>query len=342
MDIADGYCNGWPHRCQPIHIQSDTQVSMFVQRTVKNEIRCRSIGLHSGRKVGMVIRPAEADEGIVFLRTDLRGDNRIAADVHNVRDTTLATTIGLNGVAVSTVEHLMSAFSGMGVDNAVVEVDAPEIPIMDGSARPFVELLKEVGTQVQGECKKLLVVREKIAVSEGEGMAMLLPAPEFKVSYRIQFNHPAIGMQSYDLTLSDVSYEHEICAARTFGFLKDVEYMQAKGLALGGSLKNAVVLDDHRVINKDGLRFADEFVRHKILDAIGDLSLLGIPIIGHFVAFKSGHRLNHLLLKELLVRKECWTLVSRFGRGGGRHEWPSLRIPAFRVLDSAASSSAVQ
>ena len=286
----------------------------------------------------MVIRPAGVDEGIVFIRGDLSGNNRIKADVNNVRDTTLATTLGLNGVMVSTVEHLMSAFSGMGVDNAVVEVDAPEVPIMDGSARPFVDLLKDVGTRVQGKGKKLLVIKDKIAVSEGEGTAMLLPSPEFRITYKIEFNHPAIGVQSYHMNFSDVSYEEEICAARTFGFLRDVEYLQAKGLALGGSLKNAVVLDDRRIINKDGLRFPDEFVKHKILDAIGDLSLLGIPIIGHFVAYKSGHRLNNLLLKELLIREECWTLVSRFSKEGMLNELKSLRVPSFRVLDSVPAS----
>jgi len=291
--------------------------------------------LHSGRKVGMVIRPAGVDEGIVFVRGDLPGNNRIKADVHNVRDTTLATTLGLNGVTVSTVEHLMSAFSGMGVDNAVVEVDAPEVPIMDGSARPFVDLLKDVGTRIQGKGKKLLVIKDRVAVSEGEGTAMFLPSPEFRITYKIEFSHPSIGVQSYHMNLSDVSYEEEICAARTFGFLKDVEYLQAKGLALGGSLKNAVVLDDRRIINKDGLRFPDEFVKHKILDAIGDLSLLGIPIIGHFIAYKSGHRLNNLLLKELLTREECWTLVSRFSKEGVLNELKSLRVPSFRVLDSA-------
>jgi len=286
----------------------------------------------------MVIRPAGVDEGIVFVRGDLSGNNRIKADVNNVRDTTLATTLGLNGVTVSTVEHLMSAFSGMGVDNAVVEVDAPEVPIMDGSARPFVDLLKDVGTRVQGKGKKLLVIKDKIAVSEGEGTAMLLPSPEFQITYKIEFNHPAIGVQSYHMNFSDVSYEKEICAARTFGFLRDVEYLQAKGLALGGSLKNAVVLDDRQIINKDGLRFPDEFVKHKILDAIGDLSLLGIPIIGHFVAYKSGHRLNNLLLKELLIRKECWMLVSRFSKEGMLNELKSLRVPSFRVLDSVPAS----
>lgn len=316
---------------------------MFFQRTVKHEIGCKSIGLHSGRKVGMVIKPAGVDEGIVFVRSDLQGNNhnRIKADVHNVRDTTLATTLGLNGVTVSTVEHLMSAFSGMGVDNAVVEVDAPEVPIMDGSSRPFVELLKGVGTQAQGKCKRMLVIKKEVSVSEGESTAMLLPFPEFRITYKIEFNHPSIGLQSYDMKLSDVSYEEEICAARTFGFLKDVEYLQAKGLALGGSLRNAVVLDEHRVINKGGLRFPGEFVKHKILDAIGDLSLLGIPIIGHFVAFKSGHRLNNLLLKELMVRKDCWTMMNRVSCEGILNEFSSLRLPSFSVLDSEPASTPV-
>jgi len=314
---------------------------MFFQRTVKNEIGCNSIGLHSGRKIGMVIKPAGVDEGIVFVRRDLPGNNRIKADVHNVRDTTLATTLGLNGVTISTVEHLMSAFSGMGVDNAVVEVNAPEVPIMDGSSRPFVELLKSVGTHVQGKCKRLIVIKKKVSVGEGESTAMLLPSPEFRITYKIEFNHPSIGIQSYDMKLSDVSYAEEICAARTFGFLKDVEYLQAKGLALGGSLRNAVVLDEQRIINKGGLRCPDEFVKHKILDAIGDLSLLGIPIIGHFVAFKSGHRLNNLLLKELINRKDCWTMVNRVSREAILNEFSTLRIPSFRVLDSQPASTPV-
>lgn len=289
----------------------------------------------------MVIRPAAVDTGIVFIRGDLKGNNRIKADVHNVRDTTLATTLGLNGVTVATVEHLMSAFSGMGVDNAVVEVNAPEIPIMDGSARPFVDLLKEAGIHVQGKSKKLLVITKKVSVSDGESTAMLLPSPEFRITYKIEFAHPSIGVQSYHMKFTDVSYEEEISSARTFGFLKDVEYLQAKGLALGGSLKNAVILDDRRIINKDGLRFPDEFVKHKILDAIGDLSLIGIPIIGHFVAFKSGHRLNNILLKELLIRKECWALTSRFSNEGIFNEFPSLRVPSFRVAGPPPPSASV-
>ncbi len=308
---------------------------MFLQRTIKQEINCRNIGLHSGRKVGMTIKPAGVDEGIVFIRRDLPDKVSIKADFQNVRDTILATTVGLNGASVSTVEHLLSAFCGMGVDNAVVEVDAPEIPIMDGSALPFVKLLKDVGTEIQSKCKKLLVVMKPVSVTDGDGKAMFLPSREFKITYEIDFEHPIIGRQAYHMTFSDVIYERDICAARTFGFLKDVEYLQAKGLALGGSLKNAVVLDDKKVINKEGLRCDDEFVKHKILDAIGDLSLLGMPIIGHFIAYKSGHRLNNLLLKELMAHKECWKIVDHVDRNYREDESMSLSIPSFSILDKA-------
>jgi UDP-3-O-[3-hydroxymyristoyl] N-acetylglucosamine deacetylase len=307
---------------------------MHLQRTLKKEINCQSIGLHSGRRVNMTIKPAGIDEGIIFVRKDVSGDNCIKADFNNVRDTTLATTIGLNGVTVSTVEHLLSAFSGMGVDNAVVAVDAPEIPIMDGSALPFVDMLKDVGTKTQGKCKKLALIKKHISVSDGDGTAMLLPAKEFKISYDINFTHPLIGHQLYEMTFSDIAYERDICAARTFGFLKDVEYLQAKGLALGGSLKNAVVLDERRVINKEGLRCDNEFVKHKILDAIGDLSLLGMPIIGHFAASKSGHKLNILLLKKLMDHQDCWEIVTHHENDGNMEDSTFLNIPSFRILDT--------
>jgi UDP-3-O-[3-hydroxymyristoyl] N-acetylglucosamine deacetylase len=307
---------------------------MYQQRTIKCEIGCRNVGLHSGRKVSMKIRPGEVDSGISFVRTDLNGNNIVKADFQNVRGTTLATTIGLNGITVSTVEHLLSAFSGMGVDNAIVEVDSPEVPIMDGSSLPFVNLLKDVGTQTQGKCRKLLVIEKPVSVSDRDGSAMLVPSPEFRITYDIDFEHPLIGKQSYEMTFSDEVYEREICAARTFGFLKDVEYLQAKGLALGGSLKNAVVLDERRIINKDGLRCHDEFVKHKILDAIGDLSLLGMPIIGHFIAYKSGHKLNNLLLKELMEHKECWKVVTHYNGKNDQDGNVSLNVPSFKILDS--------
>ena len=313
---------------------------MHLQRTVKSEIGCRSVGLHSGRKVNLTIKPAEVDEGIVFVRKDLLKNNTIKAEFKSVCDTTLATTLGVNGTKVSTVEHLLSAFSGMGVDNAVVELDSPEIPIMDGSALPFVNLLKSVGTTIQEKCKKLLVIEETISVTDGEGWAMFMPSPEFKISYKIDFKHPAISKQSYSMVFSDVTYEKDICAARTFGFIKDVEYLQARGLALGGSLDNAVVLDDDKIINKEGLRFSDEFVKHKILDAIGDLFLLGMPIIGHFVAYKSGHRLNNLLLQKLLANEESWKIVSHFDEEVRVDE--RINTPVFSVLDAAPAYWAPQ
>jgi UDP-3-O-[3-hydroxymyristoyl] N-acetylglucosamine deacetylase len=282
---------------------------MYFQKTVKSDIKCSGIGLHTGRKINMIVRPADVDEGVTFHRNDLSKNNTVKAELTNVCDTTLATTLGMNGTRVSTVEHLLSAFSGMGINNAIIEVDSFEIPIMDGSALPFVDMLKAVGTEVQSKPKRFMVIEKPVAVSDGEGKAMFLPSSQFEITYDIDFNHPIVEKQSYNVVFSTETYEKDICPARTFGFLRDVEYLQAKGLALGGSLKNAVVLDDEKVINKEGLRFPDEFVKHKILDAIGDLFLLGMPIIGHFVAYKSGHKLNNLLLRELLVNQDCWRIV---------------------------------
>lgn len=281
---------------------------MYLQRTVQAEIKLKSIGLHSGRKVNMTIKPAGMDEGITFVRSDVPGNNRIKADLGNVSDTTLATTIGLNGVRVATIEHLLSAFRGLGVDNAVVEVDSPEVPIMDGSALPFVNELNSVGTRVLNRRRRFLIVTKEVSVSDSEGEAKLVPSGEFQITYMIDYPHPLIGSQTFHMIFSRENYEKEICAARTFGFLKDVEYLQAKGLALGGSLHNAVVLDDKRIINKEGLRCPNELVKHKILDAIGDLFLLGMPMVGHFIARKSGHRLNNLLIRKLMADKEAWTI----------------------------------
>lgn len=292
---------------------------MYLQKTIRSKIDCDGIGLHTGRKVGMTIKPAAVDQGVVFVRKDIKGKNTIKAELTNVSDTTLATTLGTNGTTVSTVEHLLSAFSGMGISNATVEIDSFEIPIMDGSALPFVEILKNIGVAVQDKPKSFMVIEKPISVSDGEGQAMFTPAPEFKITYDIDFNHPVVEKQSYHITFNQDVYTREICAARTFGFLRDVEYLQARGLALGGSLRNAVVLDDEKVINKEGLRCADEFVKHKVLDAIGDLYLLGMPIIGHFIAYKSGHKLNNLLLRELLVRSDCWRIV-RYCNGEEREE----------------------
>lgn len=307
---------------------------MNLQRTLKKEINCSSIGLHTGRKINMKIKPAPADTGIVFIRKDLPEAAPILARYDNVCDTTLATTLGSNGVTVSTVEHLLSAFSGMGVDNAVVELDSFEVPVMDGSALPFVNMLKEVGTHVQKKNKKLLIIKKPVSVNNGDGSAMFMPADEFKITYEIDFKHPVIGKQSLDMTFSDEIYEKDICAAQTFGFLKDLEFLQAKGLALGGSLKNAIVLDDKKIINKEGQRIENVFVKHKILDAIGDLFLLGMPIIGHFIAYKSGHRLNNLLLRELMAKKDCWEIVNSINKEEVHKLNFLKKIPSFKILDA--------
>jgi len=307
---------------------------MNLQRTVKKEISCFSVGLHTGRKINMNIKPAPADTGIVFIRRDLPDVAPIQARYDNVCDTTLATTLGSNGVTVSTVEHLLSAFSGMGVDNAAVELDSFEVPVMDGSAFPFVNMLKEVGTHVQKKNKKLLIIKKPVSVNNGDGSAMFMPSDEFKITYEIDFKHPVIGKQSFDMTFSDEIYEKEICAAQTFGFLKDLEFLQAKGLALGGSLKNAIVLDDKKIINKEGQRIENVFVKHKILDAIGDLFLLGMPIIGHFIAYKSGHRLNNLLLGELMAKKECWEIVNSINKEEAHKLNFFKKIPSFKILDT--------
>jgi len=307
---------------------------MHLQRTLKKEINCFSVGLHTGRKVNMTIKPAPVDTGIIFVRTDLPDAQPIHANYNNVCDTTLATTLGANGATVSTVEHLLSAFSGMGVDNAIIELDSFEVPVMDGSALPFVNMLKEVGTHVQKKNKKMLIIKKPVSVNDGDASAMFVPADEFKITYEIDFKHPVIGKQSYRMTFSDEKYEKEICAAQTFGFLKDLEFLQAKGLALGGSLKNAIVLDDTKIINKEGLRIENVFVKHKILDAIGDLFLLGMPIIGHFIAHKSGHRLNNLLLKELMNKKDCWEIVNCINNEEVHKLNLFKKIPSFRILDA--------
>lgn len=254
----------------------------------------------------MKVRPADVDTGIVFLRTDLRKDNRIKATPSNVSETTLATTLGLNGIRVSTVEHLLSALYGLGIDNAVVETDSFEIPIMDGSAAPFMSFLKDGGIEEQGKQKQFIIIKKPLSVTDGTGSVSIQPSPHFEITCHIDFNHPAVGRQSHHIVFSLKTYEETIAPARTFGFLHEVEYLQAKGLALGGSLKNAIVLNGTKVINKEGLRFPDEFVKHKILDIIGDLSLLGVPIRGHITAHRSGHKLNNLLLRELLRRPDCW------------------------------------
>jgi UDP-3-O-[3-hydroxymyristoyl] N-acetylglucosamine deacetylase len=256
----------------------------------------------------MTIRPAVPDTGIVFIRRDVEKEVRIRAHIDNVIDATLATTISQEGVKVSTVEHLMAAFAGVGVDNAEVELDAPEVPIMDGSSGPFNVLLKNAGVRVQDRSKKFIIVKHPVTVTDGDRQATFLPSNDFKLSYTIDFRHPLISNQFYLIQISNGNFEREICRARTFGFLREYETLKSRGFARGGSLENAVVVGDSGVLNEGGLRFADEFVRHKILDSIGDLWLMGAQVIGHFIGYKSGHTLNHKLIHKLLSHKEWFDL----------------------------------
>jgi UDP-3-O-[3-hydroxymyristoyl] N-acetylglucosamine deacetylase len=282
---------------------------MLFQTTLLNTVSCSGIGLHTGVSSRLTIRPAATDSGIFFVRTGDQQKSKIKAHIDNVVDATLATTLGQNGVRISTVEHLLAAFAGLGIDNAEVELDAPEVPIMDGSSEPFHVLLKRAGVRLQEKGKKFIVIKHPVTVQDGDREATFLPAKDFRVSYTIDFKHPMISNQHYQIQIFNGNFEREICRARTFGFLREYEMLKAKGFARGGSLENAVVVDDNGVVNADGLRFEDEFVRHKILDSIGDLWLLGAQVIGHFVGYKSGHALNHKLIHKLLDHKEWWDLL---------------------------------
>jgi len=301
----------------------------YRQRTLKGEIGCTGIGLHTGKKVRINIRPAPCDTGIRFVRTDLEGHPMIEARFDNVLDTTLATSIGLNGCRIGTIEHLMASFYGLGIDNAVVELDGPEVPIMDGSSAPFVFLLKSAGIKEQKAPKQFIVVKKALKLDDGSRSICVYPSKELRITYMIDFQHPLLRNQEYELRFSGGDFVREISRARTFGFLRDVEALKANGLAKGGSLDNAVVIDDFRILNEDGLRFQDEFVRHKILDFIGDLSLIQFPIIGHFVVMKSGHFLNQQMLAMLMQSKRHWKVYSFVTAEECSKN--SIRIPAFGV-----------
>lgn len=282
----------------------------YKQRTLMNEVGCTGIGLHTGEKVKINLSPAPADSGIKFIRTDLKGRPEVEVRFDNVFDTTLATTIGTNGCKVATIEHLMAAFFGLGIDNAVVELDGPEVPIMDGSAAPFVFLIKSGAVREQKSPKQFIVIKKPFKVDDGNRSVCIYPSKELKITYMIDFQHPLLRNQEYELTFSGRDFVREISTARTFGFMKDVETLKKNGFARGGSLDNAVVIDDFRIINEDGLRFDDEFVRHKILDFIGDISIVGSPIIGHFVVKKSGHFLNQHMLKKLMESTKHWKVMT--------------------------------
>jgi UDP-3-O-[3-hydroxymyristoyl] N-acetylglucosamine deacetylase len=303
----------------------------YRQRTIRDEVGCTGIGLHSGEKVRLIIKPAPTDSGIRFIRKDISNCRAIRAHFDNVIDTHLSTTIGYNGASVSTIEHLMAAFFGLGIDNARVEIDGPEVPIMDGSAAPFVFLLKSIGIKEQKKPKSFIVLKKTLRVQEGNKSINIHPSKELKITYIIDFHHPLLRHQKYELHFSGKDFIKEISRARTFGFLSDVKALREAGLALGGSLDNAIVIDDFRILNEDGLRYNDEFVRHKILDFLGDIAILGTPIIGHFVVERAGHSLNQAILKKLIANKRYWKrLVLENPEECTRN---SVKIPVFGPLE---------
>lgn len=285
---------------------------MIHQRTLKNTIRATGVGLHTGKKVYLTLRPAPVNTGIIFRRTDLDDAVEIPANPENVGDTMLSTTLESNGARISTVEHLLSAMAGFGIDNAYIDVSADEVPIMDGSAGPFVFLIQSAGVVSQSAPKVFIKIKKEVKIEENDKWVRFRPFNGFKVGFKIDFDHPAFNEEntSASIDFSTTSFVKEVSRARTFGFMRDVELLRENNLALGGSLDNAVVVDDYRILNEDGLRYDDECVKHKILDAIGDLYLLGHSLIGEFEGYKSGHDLNNKLLRALKAQADAWELVS--------------------------------
>ena len=285
---------------------------MLRQKTLKNIIRATGVGIHTGEKVYMTLRPAPVDTGIVFRRVDLAEPVDIPARADLVGETTMSSTLVRDGVRVGTVEHLCSALAGLGIDNACIDLSAPEVPIMDGSAGPFVFLLQSAGIEEQEKAKRFIRIVKPVKVEDGDKWARFEPFDGFKVGFTIDFAHPIFNKStsSTEIDFSTTSFVKEVSRARTFGFMKDIEYLRERNLALGGSMDNAIVLDDYRVLNEDGLRYEDEFVKHKILDAIGDLYLLGHSLIGAFYGYKSGHALNNQLLRTLLADTTAWEEVT--------------------------------
>ncbi|ODU44668.1 UDP-3-O-acyl-N-acetylglucosamine deacetylase [uncultured Aquimonas sp.] len=286
---------------------------MIRQRTLRNAIRATGVGIHSGDKVYMTLRPAAVNTGIVFRRTDLAEPAEIKACAHCVGETSMASTlVNKDGVKVSTVEHLLSALAGLGIDNCYIDLSAAEVPIMDGSAGPFVFLVQSAGIEEQHAAKKFIRIKKTVTVKDGDKWARFEPFEGFKVGFTIDFKHPVFSKStsSAEIDFSTTSFVKEVSRARTFGFMKDIEMLRERNLVLGGSMDNAIVLDDYRVLNEDGLRYEDEFVKHKILDAIGDLYLLGHSLIGAFYGYKSGHGLNNQLLRAMLADASAWEEVT--------------------------------
>lgn len=305
---------------------------MLRQRTLDNVVRATGVGLHGGEKVFLTLRPAPVDTGIRFRRTDLDPVVELPANAMLVNETTLCTGLGRDGVKVQTVEHLMSALAGLGIDNAVIDLTAPEVPIMDGSAGPFVFLLQSAGIVEQNAPKRFIRILRPVEVRDGDKIARFEPHDGFRLGFTVKFNHPAIpeALSRVELEFSTENYIREISRARTFGFMRDLESMREHNLGLGGSMDNAIVLDEFRVLNEDGLRYADEFVRHKALDAIGDLYLAGHAILGAYEGYKSGHALNNALVRALLADAQAWEIVSA---GAGAAE--ALPLPRYGAVQPA-------
>jgi len=305
---------------------------MIKQRTIKESVSAVGVGLHKGEKVQITLRPAPANTGIVFRRVDLDPIVDIKATPEAVGETTLCTClVNEQGVQISTVEHLLSAVAGLGIDNLVIDVDSPEIPIMDGSALPFVYLIQSVGIETSNVAKRFIRIKKAIRVEEGDKWAELKPYEGFRVNFAIEFDHPVIAKtcQTMSMDLSSCSFIKEISRARTFGFMRDIEFLRSHNLALGGSLENAIVLDEFRMLNKDELRYDDEFVKHKILDAIGDLYMCGTSILGELNAFKSGHGLNNLLLREVFKQTESWEWVTYEDEAAAPIQFQEINAGAF-------------
>ena len=283
---------------------------MRVQQTIKKPVACSGVGIHTGCRVSVTLMPAPQDTGIVFIRTDVSGNPRIPASIKNVRPALLSTTVGVDGVQVQTIEHLLAAAAGLGVDNLFVEVDAPELPALDGSAMPFVGLLLDAGIASQDRRRTYLKVVRPIEVIDGDKRIAIRPASEARVTYTIDYAHPLIGRQVYAYDCSSDAFVGDIAPARTFGFLHEVEALWEAGLGLGGSLQNTVILSEEGLLNEGGLRFGDEFVRHKILDLVGDMMLLGLPVIGEIEAVRSGHALHARLVSRILESRDHWVLIS--------------------------------
>ncbi|MGD9020101.1 MAG: UDP-3-O-acyl-N-acetylglucosamine deacetylase [Desulfuromonadales bacterium] len=282
---------------------------MICQTTIARSTAISGIGLHTGQRINMTLRPADAGVGIVFHRQI--GDRKVSIEATsaNVVDTRMATVIGQGDARVSTVEHLLASLAAYGVDNLHIDIDGPEVPIMDGSAAPFVSVLEEAGLKRHTVSRKFLAIRKPVSVIDGEKRATIIPSRFFRITFDIAFQHPCIALQQRSVKVTTAGFRKELAPARTFGFLKDVESLKAAGLARGGSLENAIVVDDEKILNPEGLRFHDEFVRHKILDAIGDLSLIGYPILGHVRAFKAGHDINHQLVEKIIDTPDSWQLL---------------------------------